>query len=374
MLLSLAAAACAPAYRGLGPAGADPAVVADPPGGVPVIEAAAADAILPLPDRLPPGTPPAERPVAVVEEAELVASDGLALPMRVWKPADGPPRAALVALHGLNDYSHAFAIPGRVWAARGIAVYAYDQRGFGANPEAGRWPGTAAMIADARAALAAVRARHPEVPLFLLGESMGGAIAMAALTAPTPAAAPEPPAVDGLILVAPAAWARETMPWPQRAALWVATRLAPALELTGEGLGIEPTDNMEVWRGLAEDPLVLKANRVDMLAGVVDMMDRGLAAADALPGRGLVLFGANEDVLPPAAVEALTERLDDTRFRRVEYPEGWHMLLRDRAAAVPIADIAAWILDPGGPLPSALPAPAETAARTATAPADAAVD
>ena len=143
------------------------------------------------------------------------------------------------------------------------------------------------------------------------------------------------------------------MPWPQRAVLWMATRLVPALEVTGDGLGIEPTDNLEIWRGLAEDPLVLKSNRIDTIAGVVDMMDRGLAAAPRLAAdpslatRGLVLFGANEDVLPPAAVKALAEQLTrDGFFRTVEYPEGWHMLLRDRASAVPIADVASWILRP----------------------------
>jgi len=364
MLLSLAMAACAPSYRGLGPPGADPTVLADPPGGVPVIDAAAADAILPQPERLPPGTPPAERPVEIVTDAALAASDGQRLPMRVWKPADGPPAAAVVALHGLNDYANAFAIPGRVWAARGIAVYAYDQRGFGGNPEPGRWPGTEALVADARAALAAVRERHPGVPLYLLGESMGGAVALAALADPVPAGTPELPSVDGLVLVSPAAWGRETMPWPQRAVLWMATRLVPALEVTGDGLGIEPTDNLEIWRGLAEDPLVLKSNRIDTIAGVVDMMDRGLAAAPRLAAdpslatRGLVLFGANEDVLPPAAVKALAEQLTRDGFRTVEYPEGWHMLLRDRASAVPIADVASWILRPDSPLPSALPVPA----------------
>jgi len=49
-----------------------------------------------------------------------------------WLP-DGTPGAIVLALHGFNDYSNAFATTGQAFAASGIAVFAYDQRGFGAG-------------------------------------------------------------------------------------------------------------------------------------------------------------------------------------------------------------------------------------------------
>src|SRR5216683_1843458 len=69
----------------------------------------------------------------------LVAADGATLPLRRWLP-EGRPRAVVLALHGFNDYSNAFAGAGAGWAKNGIATYAYDQRGFGAAPGRGRWP------------------------------------------------------------------------------------------------------------------------------------------------------------------------------------------------------------------------------------------
>ena len=75
----------------------------------------------------------------------------------------------------------AFAAPGEAWAARGIATFAYDQRGFGRDAERGIWHGEAAMVDDALAALRLLQRRYPGVPVYLLGESMGGAVA--ALTA-----------------------------------------------------------------------------------------------------------------------------------------------------------------------------------------------
>src|SRR4051812_14889232 len=58
-----------------------------------------------------------------------VTRDGLRLGLTHW---DSPnPFAIIVALHGMSDYSNAFAIPGPWWAEHGISIYAYDQRGFG---------------------------------------------------------------------------------------------------------------------------------------------------------------------------------------------------------------------------------------------------
>jgi len=62
----------------------------------------------------------------------LVMDDGVALPLRHW-PAEGKTKAVVLAVHGFNDYSHAFEQPAQDWAKLGIETYAFDQRGFGAT-------------------------------------------------------------------------------------------------------------------------------------------------------------------------------------------------------------------------------------------------
>jgi alpha-beta hydrolase superfamily lysophospholipase len=285
----------------------------------------------------------------------LRAADGLTLPLRAWSPDDrrfpGGPWAVVLALHGFNDYSRAFAEAGRWLADHGVAVLAYDQRGFGGGPRAGAWAGTAALVGDLRAAAAVLRDRYPGVPLYLLGESMGGAVVMAAL------ADPDPPKVDGAILSAPAVWGRSTLPWAYRLLLDTLVRVAPALRLSGSGLGVWPSDNQEMLVALASDPLVLKKTRVDAIHGLTGLMDEALAIgrAGALPGPVLWLYGARDEIIPPAQTLAAAAPLrpkDDQTF--VAYPQGYHMLLRDLQGETVLRDILSWLGDHDAPLPSGL--------------------
>ncbi|MDA8232079.1 MAG: lysophospholipase [Magnetospirillum sp.] len=282
------------------------------------------------------------------------APDGASLPMREWLPA-GPPKAVVLALHGMNDYSNAFDDPGRALAAKGIAVYAYDQRGFGKGPYPGYWSSTRAMAEDLRVAARLVAARHPGVPLFLLGESMGGAVVMVAV------AEGPLPGVKGVILSAPAVWGRESMGVVQRAALWLAYEVAPGWELTGRGLHIKASDNIPMLRKLAKDPLVIKATRVDTIKGLVDLMDAAAASAPSVRLPFLLLYGEKDEIIPADAMWTAIDALpkNGTTRRIALYPKGYHMLLRDLEARTVIDDVAAWIADPGRPLPSGADAEAE---------------
>ncbi|HYM03898.1 MAG TPA: alpha/beta hydrolase [Stellaceae bacterium] len=284
-------------------------------------------------------------------EKSFTADDGVALPLRVWRPA-GTPKAVLLALHGFNDYSNAFAAPAEEWAKHGIATYAYDQRGFGQAPERGRWLGARRLAEDVTNASAALRARYPGVPLYLLGESMGGAVAIVAVTG---AAGSAPPDVDGIILAAPAVWGRETMNVFERAALWTGNVLFPGMTLTGGGLHITPSDNIAMLRALSRDPLVIKETRVDTIKGLVDLMDLALDAAPRVTQPMLLLYGSRDEIVPRAPTQLWVARLPygaRTSRRIAWYASGYHMLLRDLEAGIVLRDIESWIADRDAPLPS----------------------
>ncbi len=314
------------------------------------------------------GTPraaPEQRPAPHFTETAFVAADGAVLPLRKWLPPKDrggrQPKAVILALHGFNDYSNAFDGPGEIWSKDGIATYAYDQRGFGAAPERGLWPGRAALAADAATAAQVLRRLYPRVPVYLLGDSMGGAVAVIAMTGESGTQVPD---VDGIILTAPAVWGRPTMGLLPTLALWAGVRLMPGLTLSGRGLEIKPSDNIAMLRALAHDPLVIHQTRIDAIYGLVDLMDATLASAPLFDAPVLVAYGAKDEIVPQASVRRFVEALppEPQRRRRLAwYDDGYHMLLRDLEGPVVAADVASWMLAPREPLPSGADRKAEEA-------------
>ncbi len=290
--------------------------------------------------RLPP---PPVRPMPAPDLA-FAMPDATVLPARVWRP-DGAPRGIVLALHGFGDSRDAFALPAPALAADGLLVVAPDQRGFGATATRGHWAGADAMVADADAVLRQLRAAWPGLPVTVMGESMGGAVAMLL------AAGPDAP--DATVLVSPAVWTREQLGVALSASLFVATALLPDHEVTGGEIPLHlvASDNRDALLQLYYDPLTLHGTTFAALGGLATLMDHAAAAAPALHGRVLILDGARDQIVPPAATAATWARLPASA-RRAYYPDGYHMLLRDRDRALPVADILAWLRRPDAWLPS----------------------
>ncbi len=286
----------------------------------------------------------ATQPPALGAEA-FVMADGTRLPYRAWLP-DGPPRAVVLALHGMNDSRDAWEYPAPDFAAAGIAVFAPDQRGFGATAQRGFWPGAETLAADARAMAEVLRARFPRTRLFLMGESMGAAVLMILATGP------DPPRADGYVMIAPAVWGRARMNVFLRGSLWIASNTVPGLTVTGRGVvRVTASSNPEALRRLSANPLTIKATRIDAIRGLVDLMDAALAAAPRFDAPSLFIYGGKDQLIPPEATAATWRALPAGPVRAF-YPGSYHLPLRDLDRLGPIEDILAWIADPRAPLPS----------------------
>lgn len=271
--------------------------------------------------------------------------DGQSLAGRAWITPS--PQHIVLGVHGFNDYSKAFEPLAQHLASELQAtVYAYDQRGFGANRQPGLWPGSDFLLADLRHIAGQLRAQHPGLPLTVVGESMGGALVLVA--------AGESPGLtaDQIVLQAPAVWGAQSMPWYQRWGLQWLNAVAPDMSLTGRGaqsLGINPTDDPEVSRDLSRDPLFIKATRVSSLVGVTDLMGRAQNLTTLPPQRTLVLYGLRDRIIPPAPVCDWVTRLStaDNLPRSLEflvYPQGWHLLTRQLRARDVLQDIGQWMV------------------------------
>ncbi len=289
----------------------------------------------------PPPPPPPPPP-----DGAFTLRDGARLPYRAWLP-QGAPTVAVLALHGMNDSRDAWEIPAGALTAAGFAIYAPDQRGFGAAPRRGRWAGAPTLVADAADMAGQVRARHPDMPLVLLGESMGGAVLMCLATGPLA------PADARYVLVAPAVWGRAEMNVFLRGGLWLGATLLPSLAMSGAPVRVTASDNRAALIRLSRDPLTLRETRFDTLRGLVDLMDAAQAAAPRFVAPGLFLYGGRDELVPKAATAATWRALPrGGRWRLAYYPHDYHLMLRDLERAAPLGDVISWVRTPDAPLPS----------------------
>jgi len=292
----------------------------------------------------------------------FVSFDGARLGLTAWPAAgDAEPWAVIVALHGMNDYANAFHLAAPAWAQQGIATYAIDQRGFGRSPGRGLWAGPDLMTEDLRSLVAAARIRHPAAVLAVVGESMGGAVAIAAF------ASDRPPAADRLVLVAPAVWGWSSQPLPYKTSLWFTARLfgdkvlRPPAFITRK---VRASDNLPELIAMGRDKLMIWGARVDALYGLVQLMERAWAGTGMVKIPTAYLYGARDDIIPARPSIEAARRLP-TGSRTAYYRDGWHLLLRDLQAPAVYRDVASFLRDPSAPWPSAAPPIPRRVARAA---------
>jgi alpha-beta hydrolase superfamily lysophospholipase len=294
-------------------------------------------ACAPIPFGHPRGT--AQYPI--VTSGYFSLPDGAKLPYRLY-PAAGPPRAVVLALHGYTDSRDGWKMLAGVLNAQGITVYAPDQSSFGATPNRGHWPGTDVLVSEARAMAVQLRAQYPATRLVLMGESMGGAIGLLL------GAAADPPPVDGYVLSAPAVWGGRTNPLAYRLALRAAAAVAPGKRLTGNAAHVRASDNIPALIAFGQDPLTIRAPRVDNLAGLVDLMGAAQAACGRFNKPALILYGGHDELVPKNAMRACWNALPPAApVTLAFYPPDYHLIERDLERAVPDADIVSYVLGKG---------------------------
>jgi alpha-beta hydrolase superfamily lysophospholipase len=205
------------------------------------------------------------------------------------------------------------------------------------------------MVQDFLAILRTVRRDHPDQRLFVLGESMGAAVIAVALAQETDIR------IDGVLLMAPAIWSRDTMPWYQRFGIWVGAGLVPTMVLSSSRFGIVPSDHAAMLEAFAKDPLVIRGTRLDTLEGLSDLMDQAIVSLPRLRQRTLVAYGLRDVMIPRRPMIAMLERWPQDaaqNFRFGLYPDGYHMILRDMQRVVVWRDMVSWMLNPDASLPS----------------------
>ena len=286
------------------------------------------------PDAGPPG-----RPVDRLDRV-LVMPDGARLPLATWEPV-ARPRATLLGLHGFGDFRLAFAEAGPALARRGFRVHAFDQRGFGDTESHGRWPGWRRLVRDLKAVIELLQPGDGS-RLFLMGESMGGAVALVAT------ARFRPESVHGLVLVEPAVrrGIRLRLMWD--VAFGTLALVAPGYSrrLTR---GTHAQFTSAARQRLGEDPRIVRYIRADAYKGLLSLADAASASTRRLRLPTLFLYGRADGIIPLRLFEQAVRDLRPL-VTALRYPEAPHLLLQAQSYETVLDDVTAWL--DGEPLPT----------------------
>ena len=111
-----------------------------------------------------------------MREEDFQSVGGVRIHMREWLPEETS-RAVVVICHGVNSHGGQHAWTAEQFAAKGFAVYAVDLRGRGVS-EGERFyvEDVAEYVADLLGLIRIAKARHPGLPVYLLGHSAGGVV------------------------------------------------------------------------------------------------------------------------------------------------------------------------------------------------------
>lgn len=261
---------------------------------------------------------------------------GLDLFAQVWMPERNP-RAVVVIAHGLGEHSSRYEEVARRLVAGGFAVYALDHRGHGRSP--GRRANIerfSYLVTDFSTFIGRSSRQHPDAPVFVLGHSMGGAIA-------TATALRIQNTLRGLALSGPALAAGEVVSGSKRSMLNMLSSILPnigALKLPPEAVSRDPA----VVSAYEQDPLVFHGSVpartvAELLQVIATFPDEIRKLRVPL----LIQHGSADSLVPIDGVQEVYKKAI-TKDRELKIYDGlFHEIYNEPEKDQVIGDLVGWL-------------------------------
>jgi len=276
-----------------------------------------------------------ERRVVRRSQGKFAAPDGTRLLRRAWLPREA--RRAVVLVHGLAEHSGRYDHVGAWLSTRDCAVHAYDQRGHGRSEGVrGHVNAFSELLDDLECFLQLVRREHPDLPLVLVGHSMGGLVTAALLVE-------RKPDVACAVVSGPALEIPEHVSPARRRLARLLRRIAPRLRMSA-GLDAEHLSrDPAVVRGYLEDPLVFRRITVSLASELLEAVPRTAAAAFRVQVPMLLLHGEADRLCPARASRAFHGQLRGSGHRLRVYPQLRHEIFNEPEHEQVLEDLLGWL-------------------------------
>jgi alpha-beta hydrolase superfamily lysophospholipase len=223
-------------------------------------------------------------------------------------------RATFIVVHGIAEHGARYRHAMQALADRGIACFIYDQRGHGLTPGARTHvEDFGDFAADLKSVAAAIGARHPNLPRFIWGHSMGSVIVtLAALDARDLA--------QGFVTSGSALDALPALTGPIGAGLNFANRWLPRLRIPLKIDATLLTQEKELQREHMQDPLVPRSASLRLLHGFALACARCKNNLSNIVAPWLAIHGAADTVCPVSGSRRLIEGIGSSDKELIVYP------------------------------------------------------
>ncbi len=231
----------------------------------------------------------------------------------------------------------------------GIRTIAYDLQGFGRNSNRGEWYNLNFHIEDVKNKIKTIKRKNPSKKIFLMGESMGGAIVLSL------ANSQKNLPIEGIILIAPAVWDFSQNNFFKSFTMKVFSNIFPKIKISGKSwVDVKACDNIEILKELSEDPFFVHEPNFRSLYGMIRLMD--LSYKNSLnffknPNyETLLLVPVKDEIVPRKPLLKLLENEDVKKnlgklVKLGVYNFSYHMMLRDIQGDFISREIKEWIFD-----------------------------
>lgn len=266
---------------------------------------------------------------------ELEGTKGVALAWQAWLPDDDP-KAVVILSHGLAEHSGRYAHVAACLVRHGYGVYALDHRGHGRSQgRRAQIDRMAYVVDDLHTFVGLVRSEQPAKPQFLLGHSVGGAVAVNY-------ALEHPDELAGLVLSAPAV-VIENAPAVQVRVGKILSAIAPGFPLLALD-GTAVSRDTAVVHAYDTDPLNYRGKiPVRTLAELVDTAEQVPDRLGDLRLPILLLQGTADRLVPLSASRLVHDRVSSPDRTLRLYEGLYHEVFNEPERDQVLADLCDWL-------------------------------
>ena len=275
-----------------------------------------------------------------LERGQLMGHGGVRLSIAEWRAEDGPaPKALVILVHGYAEHVGRYAHVLEELVARGYAVFTLDHRGHGES--AGRRASVARFdhfVDDLHLLVRRAREAYPPLPVFLLGHSMGGLIAIRYALRPDHQAD-----LAGLVLSGAALQVGDDVSPLLKRLGAVLAAVVPNLPIVPRRSGILSVDP-EVERRFKADPLCYNGRiRARLAHEILRAGADARARLDQLTLPLLAMHGTDDRLTNPAGSRLLVERARSSDKTLKLWPGHRHEIFNEPGRAAVIACVTDWL-------------------------------